>query len=76
MNEFASYSPHASTFADDLAEAVDKYMQAQEARPALTAVVQAALREYLQERGFLRTDRALRIRPAKKGSGRRDVSES
>ncbi len=64
------------TLTDDLAEAVYKYVQAQEAPPALTTVVQAALREYLRERGFLRTDRALKIRPAKKGSGRSDVSEN
>ncbi len=64
------------TLPDDLAEAVDKYVQAQDAPPALTTVMQAALREYLRERGFLRTYRALKIRPAKKGSGRSDVSEN
>jgi metal-responsive CopG/Arc/MetJ family transcriptional regulator len=42
------------TFPDDLAQAVEEYVRAQEAPPALTAVVQAALREYLRERGFLR----------------------
>jgi len=42
----------------------------------LTAVVQAALREYLTERGYLQTPRALRIRPAPRGSGLRDVSEA
>lgn len=62
------------TLPDDLAEAVDNYLQAQEAPPALTTVVQAALREYLRERGFLRRRRPLRIRPAKRGSGRSDVS--
>jgi hypothetical protein len=64
------------TLPDDLAEAMDNYLQAQEAPPALTAVVQAALREYLGERGFLRTRRPLKIRPAKRGSGRSDVSEN
>jgi hypothetical protein len=64
------------TLPDDLAEAVDNYVQAQEAPPALTAVVQAALREYLGERGFLRTRRPLKIRPAKRGSGHSDVSEN
>jgi hypothetical protein len=63
------------TLPDDLAEAVDNYLQAQEAPPALTTVVQAALREYLSERGFLRVHRTLKIRPAKKGSGRTDVSQ-
>ena len=40
------------TLPDDLAEAVDQYVQAQEAPPALTTVMQAALREYLRERGI------------------------
>lgn len=64
------------TLPDDLAKAVDDYVQAQEAPPALTTVVQAALREYLSERGFLRVHRPLRIRPAKKGSGPSDVSQN
>ena len=42
------------TLPDDLAQALDEYVQAQEAPPALTTVVQTALREYLRERGFLR----------------------
>jgi metal-responsive CopG/Arc/MetJ family transcriptional regulator len=58
---------------DDLAEAVDQYLQAQDAPPSLTAVVQAALREYLRERGYLRHYRPLKIRPKGK-SGRSDVS--
>jgi hypothetical protein len=37
--------------------------------------VQAALRQYLSERGFLRVRRSLAITPAAKGSGRRDVSQ-
>jgi hypothetical protein len=61
------------TLPDDLAEAVDRYMKAQEVRPPLTTVVQAALREYLRERGFLRTYRPLKITP-KGDSGRSDVS--
>jgi Arc/MetJ-type ribon-helix-helix transcriptional regulator len=64
------------TLPDDLADAVDRYVHAQEARPALTAVVQAALRTYLTERGFLRAKHPLRIRPAAHGSGHRDVSEA
>jgi hypothetical protein len=63
------------TLPDDLAEAVDDYLQAQEARPALTTLVQAALREYLRERGFLRVRRPLKITP-KGNSGRRDVSQN
>jgi metal-responsive CopG/Arc/MetJ family transcriptional regulator len=48
---------------DDLAEAVDNYLQAQEVRPALTTVMQVALREYLSARGFLRVRRASRMTP-------------
>ena len=61
------------TLPDDLAEAVERYVKEQEVRPALTTVVQAALREYLRERGFLRTYRPLKITP-KGDSGRSDVS--
>jgi hypothetical protein len=64
------------TLPDDLARALDEYVQAQEARPALTTLVQAALREYLRQRGFLRAYRPLKITPAKKGSGRSEVSEN
>jgi Arc/MetJ-type ribon-helix-helix transcriptional regulator len=64
------------TLPDDLAKAVDEYVQGQEAPPAFTTVMQAALREYLRERGFLRAYRPLKIRPAKKGSGRSDVSQN
>ena len=59
---------------DDLAKAVDSYVGAQEAPPSFTAVVQAALRQYLTERGYLRARKPLRINPATRGSGRRDVS--
>lgn len=61
------------TLPDDLAEAVEMYTQAQNVTPALTAVVQAALREYLEERGFLRTYRPLKLEPLG-NSGQRDVS--
>jgi hypothetical protein len=64
------------TFPDDLAEAVDRYREAQETTPALTTVMQAALREYLRERGFIRPQRPLKITPAPRGSGQRDVSEN
>jgi hypothetical protein len=62
------------TFPDDLAKAVEKYLASQEAPPTLTTVVQTALRQYLEERGFLRTRRSLAITPSAKGSGRSDVS--
>jgi hypothetical protein len=62
------------TLPDDLAAAVEQYVRAQENPPALTTVVQSALREYLQERGFLRRYRPFKITPAPRGSGRSDVS--
>jgi hypothetical protein len=64
------------TIPDDIAKAVDRYVRAQEAPPALTAVVQAALRQYLGDRGYLGEARPLRIRPASHGSGRHDVSRA
>lgn len=64
------------TFPDDLAKAMENYLQSQEVPPSLTTVMQAALREYLRERGFLREFRPLKITPAKKGSGRSDVSQN
>ena len=64
------------TFPDDLAKAMEDYLHSKEAPPSLTSVMQAALREYLRERGFLREFRPLKITPAKKGSGRSDVSEN
>jgi len=64
------------TLPGDLAEAVDNYVRSQEGRTPLTAVVQAALREYLSERGYLRGRGVLRITPARRGSGRRDVSRA
>jgi hypothetical protein len=63
------------TFPDDLAEAVDSYVQSQEVRPALTTVMQEALREYLQGRGYLRTYKPLKLRPLG-NSGRGDVSRN
>jgi hypothetical protein len=63
------------TFPDDLAKAMDDYLQSQDAPPSLTTVMQAALREYLRERGFLREFRPLKITP-KGNSGRSDVSQN
>ncbi len=63
------------TLPDDLAKAMNKYLASQEAPPSLTTVVQAALRQYLGERGFLRTRRTLTITSAERGSGRSDVSQ-
>lgn len=59
---------------DDLEAALDSYVSRQEAPPTLTAVVQAALREYLSRRGAAPPVNRLRISPARKGSGKADVS--
>lgn len=41
------------TIPDDLERAIEKYRRDLEVPPALAAVVQTALREYLAERGYL-----------------------
>ena len=61
---------------DDLAKAVESYVHSQDAPPPLTAVVQAALRQYLTARGYLGRRKPLRISPATRGSGRREVSQA
>ena len=62
------------TLTDEIDSALDAYLREQEISPPLTSVVQTALREYLATRGYLAPARPLRITPAKKGSGKRDVS--
>lgn len=59
---------------DDIERALEAYRNDQEVPPALTTVAEAALREYLAERGYLPISRSLHITPAEKGSGRHDVS--
>jgi len=64
------------TMYSDLADAVERYRCDQEAPPALTAIVQAALRQFLVQRGYMdRPSQLLRITPASIGSGRNDVSD-
>ncbi len=63
------------TIPDDLADAVESYVRDQEAPPPLTAVVQAALRQYLSQRGYLRNTGPFRLTPARHGSGHRDISQ-
>ncbi|MGH9174933.1 MAG: hypothetical protein ACRD1H_11275 [Vicinamibacterales bacterium] len=55
------------TFPDEIEQALDAYTASLDAPPTLTAITQAAVREYLAERGFLRSRRVLRIRPAEPG---------
>ena len=64
------------TIPDDLAKAVEDYARTQEARPPLTAIVQVAPRRFLTERGYLPANSRLQIKPARRGSGKRDVSEA
>jgi hypothetical protein len=65
------------TFPEDLQEALERYLNDQAAPPALTSVVQAAVREYLADRGYLAgRSRVLHITPAERGSGFQDVSSN
>ncbi len=64
------------TIPDELNSAVERYMNEQDAPPSLTAVVQAALRHYLTQKGHLRKRKTLRLEPAARGSGRSDISKS
>lgn len=68
--------PDAITLPDDLEQALERFVAAQAVPVQPTAVVQAAIREYLAERGYLPGTAALRIRPAPRGSGNDDVSVS
>jgi hypothetical protein len=58
---------------DEIESSLDAYIRQQEAAPSLTAVIRAALKEYLARSGFA-PGRKLRITPANKGSGVRDAS--
>lgn len=62
------------TLDDHLEAALEAYGKRQEVPPVLTSVVQAALREYLARRGVAAPPKPFQITPAKKGSGKRDVS--
>ncbi|MCG6939821.1 MAG: hypothetical protein LJE69_01035 [Thiohalocapsa sp.] len=64
------------TLPDDLEQALERFVGEQAVPVQLTSVVQVAVREYLIERGYLPSTSALRIRPAKQGSGENDVSVS
>jgi hypothetical protein len=62
------------TIPRDLEAQLESYLKRQEVRPALTAVVQAALRQFLANRSYIPPSKPLRITPAKRGSGLTDVS--
>jgi hypothetical protein len=64
------------TLPDELEEALEAYRRSQDLPLPLTALTQAALREYLEKRGFLppSSGRTFGITPSDRGSGRRDIS--
>jgi hypothetical protein len=63
------------TIGGDLEKALQSYTSRQEVAPTFTALVQAALREYLARRGAAAPAHPLRITPAAKGSGKSDISQ-
>ncbi|MGF1471085.1 MAG: hypothetical protein ACFB50_04980 [Rubrobacteraceae bacterium] len=64
------------TLSDELEKVLEDYQRSQDVPVPLTAVTQAALREYLAKRGFPTTPekRSFKITPARKGSAEKDVS--
>ena len=62
------------TINDEIEANLAAYIRQQEVTPPLTAIVHAALQEFLSRRGFAPGARKLRITPAKKGSAAKDVS--
>ena len=62
------------TIKDELETVLESYVRSQEVPPTLTAIVQAALGEYLARRGAAAPSNPLRIAPATKGSGKSDIS--
>jgi hypothetical protein len=68
------------TIPDDLAAAVQGYVQSQKTPPPLTTVIRTALRQYVtgqDSTGSIssRSGAPLQIRTARRGSGLRDVSQ-
>lgn len=59
---------------DEVEGALEAYLRDQEAPPSLTAVTEAALREFFAARGYLKSGRHLRIQPGRGGSGKTDIS--
>lgn len=62
------------TIPDDLEDGLAAYLERQDAPPTLTSLVQAALRTYLSDRGYLQDRRTLKLTPAERGSGLAHVS--
>ena len=64
------------SISDELEESLDDYLRDQEVVPSLTALRQAALKDYSAERGHLRPSAAFKVTPASDGSGLTDISHS
>jgi hypothetical protein len=63
------------TLPDAIANALNAYIRDQEVPLPATAIVEAALKEYLSERGYLPPKtQSLRLTPTPKGSGFQDTS--
>ncbi len=62
------------TLSDELEVALEAWLACQSAAPSRTAVLQAALEEFLSLRGFAVSPRKLRTTPSIRGSGTSDVS--
>ncbi len=59
---------------DDLVNALDRFGREQDPPRDPSEIVQTAVREYLDQRGYAELDRLLTISPAEQGSGVADVS--
>lgn len=67
------------TIPDDLEAELGSYMEAQDAAPSLTGIVETALRRFLAEkrlesRQYRPPRRPFSITPAEQGSGHHDIS--
>ncbi len=67
------------TIPDDLEAELNTYIEAQDAPPSLTGLIEAALRHFLEQkrlesRQYRPPRRPFSITPAERGSGRRNVS--
>ncbi|HSR05619.1 MAG TPA: hypothetical protein VLM42_00595 [Bryobacteraceae bacterium] len=62
------------TLSDEIEASLNTYLQQQRVSAPLTAIMQAALQEFLSRQGFTTSVGKLRITPAKKGSRVKDAS--
>ncbi|MCX6591386.1 MAG: hypothetical protein NTZ56_07670 [Acidobacteria bacterium] len=57
-----------------LEEPLERYLAHQEVKLPLAALVQTALLEFLRSRGYVAPAVPLKITPAPRGSGKKDIS--